>query len=514
MKLRTRRAKEIVMALSLSNLIFLEEWATLLKPYNHYFQNESLIPLLLVMFNVLLFAAVFFVGLTLARYSRRAWVIKFARLVFLGTFIIPLNYFRISLGLDVHELIAQYGWLLFVAVFVFSAFAVFVIYRWRSQVVRIAAGIILIFSPFVLFTFSQAAWLFIDNEVITPQEIFVEPVYVEEDPAIRVLWLIFDKMDQNIAFAERPQALELPELDRLRDQSLYVTNAYSPANNTKISIPSLLTGRQINESKPINSSELLITLKAGEIVKLSDQPNIFSQALDAGYNSAVAGRIYHPYCRLFRDSIIMCSRQVPREDVVEYSFDKTIKTSVQQIYSLQPWWARLPEWLNKPFVFEGSSRVEVLQRTLENSKKFAEDPALGLIFVHFMVPHPPCINSWPEMNFVSRRDSADCYLNNLVVADIVLGELRVAMENAGTWENTAIVLSSDHGEFQADKSDNEKNGLAVPFLLKLPNQKEKVVYEHSFNTILTHDLILELLNGTTLDLQGVVNWLDQRRSDI
>lgn len=523
MKPRTIKVvKEIIIALSLANLCFFEKWAVLLKSSNYHFlgsillQNKYLIPPLLpLILTVLFFAAVFFGSLALARYSRRAWVMKFARLAFLGIFIVFLNRIRVaSTQLSVNDLIAQYGRLFFVIVLVGGVSAAFLIYRWKIQIIRITTGIVLILSPFILVTFSQAAWLLVKEEIIIPQKILAKPVpvYIEEAPKVRVLWLIFDEMDQRIAFTGRPSGLELPELDRLRDQSLYATDAYAPAFDTAPSMSSYLTGQQIKGIEPVDSSELLITLRTGETVRLSDQPSIFSQALDAGYNTAVAGCGYHPYCRLFGDSIITCSRHLPRENLEEYSYGEMIKSIAEQVYYLQPWWKYLPESLKELFVFEDSFGIATFQRTLENAKEFAQDPALGLIFVHFPVPHSPCIYSRLESDFVVGGKQPGCYLDNLAAADIALGELRSAMESAGVWENTVVILSSDHYWRMSNEFDGKVN-LRIPFLLKLPNQKEKVVYKNSFNTILTHDLVLALLSGTILNSQSIMNWLDQRRQD-
>ena len=52
----------------------------------------------------------------------------------------------------------------------------------------------------------------------------------------------------------------------------------------------------------------------------------------------------------------------------------------------------------------------------------------------------------------------------------------------------------------------------IPFVLKLAGQKQGVTYEPEFNTVLTHDLILALLNGELRDAREVAAWLDQHRS--
>ena len=44
----------------------------------------------------------------------------------------------------------------------------------------------------------------------------------------RVVWIIFDEADYRMIFEQRPASLEMPEFDRLREESLSANNAISP----------------------------------------------------------------------------------------------------------------------------------------------------------------------------------------------------------------------------------------------------------------------------------------------
>jgi hypothetical protein len=48
----------------------------------------------------------------------------------------------------------------------------------------------------------------------------------------------------------------------------------------------------------------------------------------------------------------------------------------------------------------------------------------------------------------------------------------------------------------------------VPFLLKLPGQHKEVDYDRAFNSTLTSDLALQLLNGRLPTTESAVAWLD------
>ncbi|MFY9556125.1 MAG: sulfatase-like hydrolase/transferase, partial [Blastocatellia bacterium] len=166
-------------------------------------------------------------------------------------------------------------------------------------------------------------------------------------------------------------------------------------------------------------------------------------------------------------------------------------------------------------------QFEAYLGVLEGAKKAAIDPALGLILVHWPLPHPPGIYNRHKSDFELNAESS--YLDNLELADRALGELRAAMEDAGVWENTIILVTSDH-MWRADMwrptymwTAEDEQALPsvadhrVPFLLKLAGQKHEVEYDPEFNTILTHDLLLALLGGEIARPDTVMSWLDRHR---
>jgi hypothetical protein len=85
------------------------------------------------------------------------------------------------------------------------------------------------------------------------------------------------------------------------------------------------------------------------------------------------------------------------------------------------------------------------------------------------------------------------------------------METAGVWEQSAVLASSDHWFRGAVflKGDEDHR---VPFLLKLPYQREGAVFDPSFNTVLSQDLVLDILRGRVADARAAARWLETRRA--
>jgi arylsulfatase A-like enzyme len=150
------------------------------------------------------------------------------------------------------------------------------------------------------------------------------------------------------------------------------------------------------------------------------------------------------------------------------------------------------------------------------------DPGLGLVLVHLPVPHPIGIYDRARHDFKTAGESS--YLDNLELADRALGELRLAMESAGLWDSSTVVVSGDHwwrAEVwsRLDSVTNEEAEVMpatpdhrVPFLVKLAGQKEPLAFTPEMNTILTHDLLLAVLRGEVRTPQEAAAWLDQHRT--
>ena len=110
-----------------------------------------------------------------------------------------------------------------------------------------------------------------------------------------------------------------------------------------------------------------------------------------------------------------------------------------------------------------------------------------------------------------------------MLADRFLGEIRHALELSGFWDDTTIVISSDHPfrkhfwaeqVFWTEEMVRETRGhefSTVPFLLKLPRQATSVPYTPQFNTVVTRDLLLALMRAEVRSPEDVCRWLDRRR---
>lgn len=390
--------------------------------------------------------------------------------------------------------------------------------RWDRRLVKVASTSILILFPFAAFLLTQNFWLIYKLQEKSPQTIPARAV----QPARRVVWIIFDEMDYFAAFDRKNREVPLPEFARLQGQSLVATNAYPPADSTMLSLPALVTGRMVIRAKPIHSSELMLNFEgSNDYASWSAEPNVFQRAREAGVRTALVGW-YHPYKRIIGDQLDRCS--VYDADAVSLSVSMllNVNRALERTFLKEqsmPLAGLLAKWSRQ-------RHIEAYVDSLEEGKRLAANPEFGLVFIHLAVPHPPGIYNRESAAFDYEGESS--YFDNLALADRTLGDIRRAMEEAGLWDGSIVLASSDHWWRPAiwqslhvwTAEDNRfalpegQLDYRVPFLLKMPGQTTQLDYHTRFNTVHSQELLLDILRGELNEAEAVKRSLDQRASAV
>jgi len=510
--------RDLVFSLSLANLCFLRGWGALVEPSAGYSRHAATPnEYLALMLDVLLLAAAFFFILTLVRRLDRPFAWNVVRIGLGLLLLIPLNILRArSRNLWTPNLFERFGpSVLRVSLVVLALVFVVVLLRRSEMFGRVAGFVVLLLSPLVPMLFASAIWLMLHPQADNSSS-HAYALAATDTSRPRVLWLIFDEFDQRLAFGDRPASVRLPELDRIRNQAIYASNAFPPAGSTDLSLPSLINGKLVSDAKPAGANELMITYPGpGGPVPWSTQPTVFSRARDAGFNSALVGW-WHPYCRVLGSSLTFCSQSFAGHSEPGSTLPVLLADGFRGLVGTFPVAGRLPR-------FESVCRQgrEMYLRMLHDAKRVAVDPAFGLVFIHWPIPHHPYVYNRSRNEFA--LDGSGTYLDNLVLVDRTLGDLRRTMESAGTWENTAVLISSDHGlrpyaddllpawDGRRPTAPHGRTDHRVPFLMKLPHQRQAIAYDAPFNTVVSCDLVLALLRGEVSSTANVIQWMDQHR---
>ena len=501
-----RPLRDLVASLSLANLMFLRLWMKLL-PYqggsDYLLAFSPRNSYLAVMLNVLLWGGAFFLLLRLGRRRERlfpAIVLALFSLVSVAALYgVGLSF--ISTGKLVFLLGARKVLYLEMACCLIGMAGLFLVGRYRERLAGPCLVFALFFAPFLPLTFGQAISAL---RRIEPANRFrphrVDPAAPLGNPLkTSVVWMIFDETDYRICFEKRPAGLSLPAFDRLRSQALWATSAYSPSDATMVSLPALLTGIPLKSAAPAGAARLdLIRADSQARLDFAAQRTIFDRVKQRLGSTALFGW-YHPYSRVMH-GVDLC-RDYPR-----YNFFTS--DSLGQVLLFQ--WAEVWDIRFIPFrdTLLAQNHIGIVRSMQSDVLAAVRNQAPSFMFLHYPVPHSPNIYHRKSGSFGFNRDKREGYLDNMALADRCLGELRAEMERKGTWDGALVVVSSDH-HWRTNTYDGVTDFEHVPFLVKLPRQREGSSYGGRFNTVLTQDLILAVLDGRVKSPQDASRWLDQ-----
>jgi Sulfatase len=359
---------------------------------------------------------------------------------------------------------------------------------------------------------------------------------LDSRPARRVIWVLFDELDQRMAFDLRRPKVDLPEVDRLRAESVVANHARQTAGWTTLAIPSLLSGRMYERAELVDATTLRLQPEgSGSQVNWRDESNVFKRARELGVNAELIGW-HHPYCRVLGDSTTGClaipsghpTAALLRETSVS---DEGLARAIPFLFRLQL--RVLSDMLHpdsRPDTETG--REEYVQRRQQRQYfnirdavyKAAADPRLGLLFVHFPLPHPFGIYDRSRADFTLNPRLT--YADNLALMDRTVGELRRVLEKAGMWESTSVLIISDHG-YRPDLWHDRQgwtqeikeltvNGQSetVPFILKVAGDDRGLVYDKPFSSVVCADMVLAILSGKVSTSTDAAAWLDRRAAPL
>jgi hypothetical protein len=297
-------------------------------------------------------------------------------------------------------------------------------------------------------------------------------------------------------------------------------------------MPTLIDGRLVARAERAAPDGLRLRFhEEAEVVAWGEGPNVFSRARELGHNTALVGW-HHPYCRVIGDDLNVCKwesstavTRPERSGVLAY-----MRAQVGALLRSLPAWQRaglgatLDERLSPRMDVRArkAALIEMYEFAFAEARALATREDLGLTLIHWAPPHPPGI--YERATGRVTPDAASSYLDNLVLVDRTLGDLRRLMEEAQVWDRTTVLVTSDHWlrqrrpEVRALLTPEDLRVLdgpedhRVPFILKLAGRREGVVYEPAFNAVVTKDLLLGVLRGELKTGPEVVRWLDAHRT--
>ena len=400
--------------------------------------------------------------------------------------------------------------------------------RWRVQAQRAVRFFFLIFSPLFFVLAVNGTWQYTTTakSIVRGNGAGMLPVKQSQS---RVIWVIFDEFDYRLLTGARAHRLVLPEFDRLAAESMSGTHVKAPGHETLSSIPSLLTGRIVEEEQP-RPADLRIQFRGSDgWENFRSYPNLFTKTRAAGFNAGISGW-FHPYCRVLGSEVSDCAWDNGGFPFLYVQHHLKDKPFYEQAAYLLAWQAKavpfVLESMTSPDPAPDEGRVErdkgisTLRNVLDGGLRMLRNRDLNLVYIHLPIPHPPGLWDVAAERFT---DGPSDYVDNLKLADLTFGRIRRTLEETGDWDSSAVLVSSDHPYRPELWSDSpywteEIAGLTrsqwqplIPFFLKMPKQRQGVTYDREFNSVVSADLLFQLLQGNLRSADDVAHWLDQKK---
>ena len=374
----------------------------------------------------------------------------------------------------------------------------------RKRMVRLLRPYIFIFAPAVLISILGISYLLV---MATPPERPGEslprsglPPPVSGSPQ-SVVVLLFDGLSYSIVFRGGEVDERLPNLRALAQQSLVFHDVRSYSSYSMDNIPPLLTG-QIYDAIKLDSQQREVGhIIGGQPIVLQEQRNIFDVAHDQGYRVAASGYFLR-YCSTYvKDTGYCKSTSADELNSEPYSFiqatleiyrlaaAKTLPTSVGY---------RLESMVGSTFLSLIDSRVFGIHDTLLSTLKDARGQ---FVYAHYPVPHIPYLRIESETGKL--RASGATYFDSVQAVDKILGDARQVLQESGAWEDTLLIIVSDHND-PAATSD-----VRVPLIIKMPSKTQHIDFDGPWTHVQFLPLLEELLHRRSFEPDSVMAILQE-----
>ena len=425
---------------------------------------------------------------------------------------VPLNGFRELLSRQypylrspLLELIGARGvWLLLVVLATAGAVAVLLHHR---RLMNAAVAVLLVLSPFCAVTFGQALWRAAHYDDTAFRNLPLTPLIRGANRSPKVVWFICDEWDYRLTLPERDHTLALPEIDRLAGESLAASNAYPPGSGTAESIPSFFSGQLFSPVWEDNVRQLHVFRKGQqEELDWSAQTSIFERVRAQGFNTALL-EWFHPTCRLLGNLTYCDWWPMARQyNSMGDTFTEILPNQARSLFE-----TNLFSLFGRSLTAE--HHAAIYHQMMAHAGDLIVKPEFGFTVVHLPVPHNPFVYDRRTGTFTLGNSPIKGYVDHLALLDRSIGELRRRMEQAGVWDSTTVLFTSDHENRQA-KSFDGRYDYRIPYLLKLAYQKQGLPFEARFNAVVTGDLLLAVLQGDVATSADAASWLTSHPQEI
>lgn len=378
--------------------------------------------------------------------------------------------------------------------------------RWYHRLMRAGDFVGLFFAAFAFSSILQV--LFVMFWKPAPHQHTAAWATMPQPPRQhpRMVWILFDELSFDQVFEHRAHTLDLKNFDALRNQSTLFTNVQPAGYKTVKIVPSLLSGHSIDDFRyGFNNTFRVHYVGVHGWHRLDGEKTVFADAQKNGWRTGVVGW-YNPYCTIYGAQIDDCYwnnlDKIDGPMAQQNGFWRNVYSPLQEVVRELKAPARADRDMCSYDVRQRlKTFLDLRQHTLDKIK----DDQSDFLFIHLPVPHSPNIWSRNEDNYTEWCDSS--YLDNLALADRMLGEMMAEIQASPRWKDTTVIVEGDHGwridlwnwlPAWTDEDDAASRGVfdsRPALVIHQPGQTQPQTNSTAWPLIKVHDVVEQTLRG-------------------
>jgi Sulfatase len=340
----------------------------------------------------------------------------------------------------------------------------------------------------------------------------------------RIIWILFDELSYQQVYERRFAGLQLPSFDALASEATVFTHTIPAGIMTDRVLPSLMTGKPVNAIRSSADGRRLFlhSSVSGAWGQFDEHDTVFQDALNLNYRTGVAGW-YNPYCRILPDVLDRCfwtfslpaqNTMIPRTALRSNLMMPALHVAgVGLTYRLASLFLHFPDRTE----FYATQHISDYVSLEQAADRILDDPSTGFSLIHLPVPHPSGIYDRVTGRFATRHSS---YLDNLALADKLLGHIRSKLEQSGQWNGATIVVMGDHSwrtqlmwknslEWTEEEQRASQGGEfddRPAYVVKLADQRVGARFDGPFAAVNTRRLFDGLLSQQIRSVEDLSAW--------
>jgi|GEM_PF-6163227 len=373
----------------------------------------------------------------------------------------------------------------------------------RSSFIRVACKGLLIIAPLFL-----VLWASIFTKVLyLPKK--TANLELASPTKKRLFVVLFDEWDSALT-----QAAFLPNIQDFASHSFIAKNAYPAGTDTAYSITSMTTGARIGGVTCRNGKWELHPLDGKSFFWNQSGNSLFSDLSERGLTQAAVGGLLGDYQRIFTSYLTHFDFE--HEPISQMYFEELKKTASLFIPSL------------KHGLFSQLAKgcaIQHYKREVASLIRFAQDPNINFCFAHLQgAHHPSCYDRKKEDFKLFQKHFS--YFDSLALIDKTIGYLKQKLQEAGLWDDTTIILTSDHWwRIYAAKAQQiplldsewayrEEIDHRVPFIIKLAGEDRRFEFEEECSNSILRKLVNAFFDGQIVNNEELALFFSSQKIDI